>query len=155
MNFDYAPSFTLLNQYGKSISLEDFRGQWVIVYFYPKDDTPGCTQEACEFSSAEEFFQTNSVKVIGISPDSVASHATFYGKHVLKIELLSDPEKVVLRKYGAWGLKKNYGKEYEGVIRSTFIINPEGRIVAKWVSVKVKGHVEKVRERLGNLLSTC
>ena len=141
-----AEPFTLKNQDHLSISLEQFKGKWVILYFYPKDCTPGCTTEAADFSRLQS--QASDVVILGVSPDFVESHQKFIEKEGLSITLLSDPEKIVLRKYGAWGLKKNYGKECEGVIRSTFLINPDGKVVSSWKNVQAKGHAEKVFEAL-------
>lgn len=137
-----APSFSLKNQEGRVVSLEDFRGKWVILYFYPKDDTPGCTTEACDFSTLVGDLED--VVVLGVSPDGITSHQKFVAKYGLRVMLLSDPEKEVLRLYGAWGLKKNYGREYEGVIRSTFLIDPSGGLVKSWRNVRAKGHAQRV-----------
>lgn len=139
--------FTLNNQDDKSIALEDFKGKWLVLYFYPKDDTPGCTTEACGFSE----HTPQNVAVVGISPDLPETHQKFIKKYSLKLTLLSDPTKEVMKKYGAWGLKKNYGREYEGVIRSTFIITPDGEIAHSWHNIKAKGHAEKVIEKLKTL----
>ena len=146
-----APAFSLLNQNEKKNSLADYTGMWVVLYFYPKDDTPGCTTEACDFTSGLKGFEKLSAVVLGVSPDSPESHREFIAKFNLKITLLSDPDKKALTRYGAWGMKKMYGKEIEGVIRSTFIIDPEGRIAHVWYDVKADGHAEKVRERLAEL----
>jgi peroxiredoxin Q/BCP len=146
-----APVFTLPNQNEKKIALADFKGMWVVLYFYPKDDTPGCTTEACDFTSGLKGFEKLNAVVLGVSTDSPESHRTFIGKYNLKINLLSDTGKKVLAKYGAWGMKKMYGKEVEGVIRSTFIIDPEGRIAHAWYGVKVDGHADRVREKLAEL----
>ena len=146
-----APAFSLSNQDEKKISLGDYEGMWVVLYFYPKDDTPGCTTEACDFTSGLKAFEKLNATVLGVSPDSPTSHRDFIAKQNLKIALLSDCEKKVLAKYGAWGTKKMYGKEVEGVIRSTFIIDPEGRVAHAWYGVKADGHVEKVREKLAEL----
>lgn len=146
-----APAFSLSNQDEKKISLGDYEGMWVVLYFYPKDDTPGCTTEACDFTSGLKGFEKLNATVLGVSPDSPASHRDFIARQNLKIALLSDSDKKVLAKYGAWGMKKMYGKEVEGVIRSTFIIDPEGRIAHAWYGVKADGHVEKVREKLAEL----
>jgi len=148
-----APNFTLQNQDGIEMSLKDFRGSWVVLYFYPKDNTPGCTTEACDFSSELDEFDTLGAKIIGVSKDSIKSHKNFETKHGLKITLLSDPEREVLKSYGAWGVKKMYGKDVEGTIRSTFIINPNGEIVAEFKNVKVKGHIEEVKRKLSELQS--
>jgi len=141
-------NFCLSNQDNIKICLRDFRGKWVIVYFYPKDNTPGCTTEAKEFSELLEEFEKENAVIIGISPDSPKRHCNFIQKHNLKIILLSDEEKKAIKEFGAWGKKKAYGKEYESVIRSTFIINPDGDIVKEYKKVKAKGHTKKVLEDL-------
>lgn len=146
----YAESFKLKNSEGKLVSLEQFRGRWVVLYFYPKDNTPGCTAEATDFTRLQN--KAPGVVILGVSPDSLESHRKFIEKQKLTITLLSDPDKEVLKKYGAWGLKKNYGKEYEGVIRSTFLINPDGEIVKEWRNVKAKGHAARVFETFAKLL---
>lgn len=141
-----APNFSAKNADGVSINLSDFLGKKVVLYFYPKDMTPGCTTEACEFSELyDEFKEANSV-IIGISPDSVASHEKFSLKHDLKHILLSDENHEIAEAYGAWGLKKNYGKEYLGLIRSTFLIDENGDIIKLWRSVRAAGHAAKVLE---------
>ncbi len=145
---DKAPDFKLLNQDGNELNLKDFAGKKVILYFYPKDNTPGCITEACEFSELFNDFEQKNAVIIGISPDSVKSHDQFISKFKLKHILLSDPEKEVVKKYGAWGLKKNYGKEYEGLIRSTFVIDEAGKIAAIYKNVKAKDHANKVLENL-------
>ncbi|MBK1973650.1 thioredoxin-dependent thiol peroxidase [Campylobacter sp. TTU-622] len=145
---DIAPTFELLNQDGIKISLKDFIGKKVILYFYPKDNTPGCTMEACDFSGDYEKFSEKNAVIIGVSPDSVKSHTNFIQKYNLKHILLSDSEKEVSKMYGAWGLKKNYGKEYEGIIRSTFVIDEKGKIIKIYKNVKAKNHVQKVFEEL-------
>jgi len=146
-----APEFCLPNQDEVEICLRDLKGKWVVLYFYPKDMTPGCTTEACEFTEAEPEFEDLDTVILGVSPDSPEKHLKFIEKKELKITLLSDESKEVLKAYGAWGLKKMYGKEYEGVIRSTFIIDPEGNIAATWYKVRVKGHVKAVKEKLEEL----
>ena len=146
-----APAFTLPNQDEKKISLRDYEGMWVVLYFYPKDDTPGCTTEACDFTSGLKGFEKLNAVVLGMSPDSPERHRAFIRKYQLKITLLSDPEKKVLARYGAWGTKMMYGKEVTGVIRSTFIIDPKGQIAHSWYGVKADGHAEKVREKLAEL----
>ncbi|WP_457561253.1 thioredoxin-dependent thiol peroxidase [Caminibacter sp.] len=143
-----APNFCLPNQDEVEICLRDLKGKWVILYFYPKDNTPGCTTEAKEFSELLEEFEKEGAIIIGISPDSPKRHCNFIEKHGLKITLLSDENKEVLKAYGAWGKKKMYGKEYEGVIRSTFIIDPDGNIIKEYKKVKAKGHATKVLEDL-------
>ena len=145
---DEAPLFSLPNQDNAEISLRDFRGSYVVLYFYPKDKTPGCTTEACDFRDSMESLNALGAVVLGVSPDSVKSHQSFIGKESLNFTLLSDTNKEVLKMYGAFGVKKLYGKEYEGVIRSTFLIDPQGKIAHIWKNVKVKGHIEEVREKL-------
>ena len=148
-----APDFCLPNQDGVEICLRDLKGKWIILYFYPKDNTPGCTTEAKEFSSLLDEFEKENAIVLGVSPDSTKKHCNFIEKQDLEVTLLSDEEKKVLKAYGAWGIKKMYGKEYEGVIRSTFIINPEGEIVKEYKKVRAKGHAEKVLKDLKELKS--
>ncbi len=154
-----APIFSLKNQDGKAVSLKDFKGKWLVLYFYPKDDTPGCTNEACDFTDGLKDFEKLDATIFGVSPDSIESHLAFRKKYGLKVDLLSDPEKDVLKAYGAWGLKKNYGKEYEGVIRSTFLISPDGKVAEAWSAVKVRvkskngeiKHADLVKEKLKEL----
>ena len=146
-----APEFCLSNQDKVEICLRDLKGKWVILYFYPKDLTPGYTTEACEFTEAMPRFEELDAVILGVSPDSPEKHRKFIEKKELKITLLSDENKEVLKAYGAWGLKKMYGKEYEGVIRSTFLIDPDGNIAAVWPKVRVKGHVEAVKQKLEEL----
>ena len=145
---DKAPEFELLNQDGVKISLKDFVGKKVILYFYPKDNTPGCTTQACDFSLNYDKFESKNAVIIGISPDSIKSHENFISKFKLRHILLSDSDKEVARTYGVWGLKKNYGKEYEGLIRSTFVIDENGKIIQIYNNVKVKDHALKVLESL-------
>ena len=148
-----AYNFCLPNQGNIEICLRDLKGKWIVLYFYPKDNTPGCTTEAKEFSNLLDEFEQLGVIVIGVSPDSPKKHCNFIEKHNLTITLLSDSEKEVLKAYGAWGKKKMYGKEYEGVIRSTFIINPKGEIVKEYKNVRAKGHAAKVLEDLKELIN--
>ncbi|HDQ92833.1 MAG TPA: peroxiredoxin [Synergistetes bacterium] len=143
-----APDFCLKDSNGDEKCLRDFEGKWVVLYFYPKDDTSGCTLEAIEFSAREEEFRENNSLVIGISPDTCESHASFIGKHNLTVILLSDPEKKVLTEYGAWRMKKMYGKEGMGVVRSTLLISPEGKIARVWDNVRAAGHAQKVFEEI-------
>lgn len=148
-----APTFSAPNAEGKTISSADFLGQWLVLYFYPKDNTPGCTTEAIDFSEKlPEFAELNAV-IVGVSPDSEKSHGKFIDKHNLTVQLLSDPEHKLAAAYGAWGPKKFMGKEYEGILRSTFLINPQGHIAHIWPNVRVKGHAEKVLEKLQQLNS--
>ena len=146
-----APNFTLPNQDGKVVRLSEFTGKWVVLYFYPKDNTPGCTTEACEFTDGLKSFEKLNAVVLGVSPDSTTSHQKFIEKQNLKITLLSDCDRKVMMQYGAFGTKKMYGKEVQGVIRSTFLIDPKGRIAWSWPNVKAAGHADKVREKLAEL----
>jgi len=154
-----APDFNLKDQNNKEIKLADFHGKWLVLYFYPKDNTSGCTKEACDFTDLRKDYSQLDAEIIGISPDSIDSHIKFISKHNLGITLLSDNEKEVIKSFGAWGLKKNYGKEYEGVIRSTFLISPEQKIAAIWRMVKVRVkrksgevlHAQVVKEKLAEL----
>ena len=146
-----APGFALKNQDDEVVKLTDLAGQWVVLYFYPKDDTPGCTVEACDFTSGVKAFEKLEAVVLGCSPDSTESHRRFIAKHKLKIDLLSDPEHAALVAYGAWGKKNMYGRITEGVIRSTFIIDPEGKLAHAWPKVKAAGHAEQVKEVLKDL----
>ena len=145
---DYAPTFCLQDQNDHEVCLENFRDQWVVLYFYPKDNTPGCTIEAVGFTEGLGDFERLDAVVLGVSPDTTKSHLRFVEKKSLKITLLSDPEHEVLEKYGVWKPKKMYGKEFLGVVRSTFIIDPKGKLGHIWSKVKVKGHVEDVQETL-------
>ena len=155
-----APDFVLKDQDDNNISLKDFKRKWIVLYFYPKDNTSGCTKEACDFTEQKIDFSKLNAEILGVSPDSVESHQRFIQKHNLGITLLSDADKKVMKVYGAWGLKKNYGKEYEGVIRSTFLISPEQKIAAAWSKVKVRvkrksgevKHVDIVKEKLAELM---
>ncbi len=141
---DKAPSFTLLSTEGKEISLEDFRGKKVILYFYPKDDTPGCTKEACSFRDNLLRIKKKGAVVIGISADSLSSHEKFKRKYDLNFHLLSDENKNVLKAYGVWKKKTMMGKSYMGIERTTFIIDEGGKILMIFSKVKVEGHVDEV-----------
>ncbi len=142
------PDFCLPNQDEEEICLRDIKGRWIVLYFYPKDNTPGCTTEACDFTDALPDFEGLSAIVLGVSPDSPKKHRNFIEKKELKITLLADEEKELCKTFGVWQLKKNYGREYMGVVRSTFLINPDGKIAAKWEKVRVKGHVDEVKAEL-------
>jgi peroxiredoxin Q/BCP len=150
---DKAPDFTMPDQDSKDVSLKDFAGKWVVLYFYPKDNTSGCTIEAKEFTSLLKDFEKLGAAILGVSPDSPKSHCNFIEKQGLRITLLSDPEKTIVKKYGAWGTKKMYGKESQGLIRSTFIITPEGKIGFLWSKVKAAGHAKEALEQVKRLLS--
>ena len=145
---DAAPGFTLLRDGGSEVSLSDFAGQHVVLYFYPKDDTPGCTTEAQDFTSARDDFAAAGAVVLGISKDPVAKHEKFVAKRELGIPLLSDEHGDVCERYGVWGEKQMYGKTYFGIERTTFLIGPDGRIAKIWRKVKVPGHVAAVLDAL-------
>ncbi len=147
----HAPDFTLPDQDGQPRRLADYRGRWVVLYFYPKDDTPGCTTEACEFTAALSEFADLDAVVLGCSPDPPESHRAFADKHGLAITLLSDPGHEVMQRYGAWGEKTLYGKKRLGVIRTTVLIDPEGHVAHRWSHVRAAGHAAAVRERLAQL----
>jgi len=149
---DQAPAFCLPNQDEEEVCLRDLQGSWIVLYFYPKDNTPGCTTEACEFTAALPDFSGLGATILGISPDSPKKHRNFIEKKELGITLLSDEEKEACEAYGVWQLKKNYGREYMGVVRSTFIIDPDGKVAEIWEKVRVKGHVEAVKSRLKELV---
>jgi len=148
-----APDFTLPNQNGEEVSLSDFKGKNVVLYFYPKDMTPGCTTQACDFRDYHESFSDLDAVIIGISPDPVARHEKFIEKHDLPFLLLADEDKVAAEAYDVWKLKKNFGREYYGIERSTFIIDKEGKIQKEYRKVRVKGHVEEALEYVRENLS--
>jgi peroxiredoxin Q/BCP len=146
---DTAPAFTLPDEEGRDVSLSDYAGRSVVVYFYPADDTPGCTKEACQFSDLLPDFSKVNADVLGISPNSAASHQKFRAKYDLKLHLLVDADKSVMASYGAYGEKMMYGKKTVGVIRSTFLVGPDGTLAAVWYNVRADGHAAKVLEALG------
>jgi len=148
---DKVEDFCLPNQDEVEICLRDLLGKWIVLYFYPKDNTPGCTTEAIDFTTHLKEFENLGSIVIGVSADSPKKHRNFIEKKELGITLLSDEEHKVLEQFGVWQLKKNYGREYMGIVRSTFIIDPEGIVRAVWEKVKVKGHVQEVLEKLKEL----
>jgi peroxiredoxin Q/BCP len=145
---DTAPEFTLLDDTGKEVALGDFLGRKVIVYFYPSAMTPGCTKQACDFTDSLDSLQAAGYEVVGISPDSPSRLATFREKESLTITLLSDPDKSVLTQYGAFGEKKLYGKTVQGVIRSTVVVDEDGKVFLAQYNVKATGHVAKLRKDL-------
>ena len=148
-----APAFALKDQDGETRRLSDYAGQWVVLYFYPKDDTPGCTVQACEFTAGIRQFTKLEATVLGCSADSEESHRKFIAKHKLKITLLSDPTHATMEKYGAWGEKNMYGKKTIGVIRSTVLIDPDGKVVRHWKKVQAKGHAESVRAAIAEAIA--
>lgn len=139
-----APSFKLQDQDNKTHSLADYKGKWVVIYFYPKDDTPGCTTEACSFRDEYQYIQEHDAVVLGVSKDSVASHKKFATKFNLNFPLLSDEALDVIKAYGAWGERSMYGRKFMGIIRSTFIINPGGEIVKEYPKVTPKQHAVQI-----------
>ncbi len=141
---DVAPDFTLPDDTGKMVRLSEFRGRKVVLYFYPKDDTPGCTKEACGFRDMYPAYTEAGAVILGVSPDDVKSHVKFKQKYNLPFTLLADPEHKVIEQYGAWGLKKLLGREYMGVLRTTYVIDEEGRIAKVFSSVKPDRHNEEV-----------
>ena len=148
-----APEFCLANQDDIEICSRDLKGKWIVLYFYPKDSTPGCTTEACEFTEAAPDFSDLDAIILGVSADSTKRHRNFIEKQNLGITLLSDEDTSMMQQYGVWQLKKNYGKEYMGIVRTTFIIDPAGVIQAIWEKVKVKEHVSTVQTELQRLQS--
>jgi peroxiredoxin Q/BCP len=145
---DLAPDFTLKNAEGQDVSLNAFRGRSTVVYFYPAASTPGCTKEACDFRDSLAFLRTAGYEVLGISPDPVDKIARFAAAEGLNFPLLSDADHAVAEAYGAWGEKKNYGRSYEGLIRSTIVVDPEGKITVAQYNVRATGHVAKLRRDL-------
>lgn len=143
-----APDFTVSDDSGKKISLKDFKGKSVVLYFYPKDETPGCTQEACDFRDHSKIFSQKNAIILGISKDSVKSHEKFKKNHALPFPLLSDETGEVCEKYGVWVEKQMMGKKYMGIERTTFLINPEGVITQIWPKVKVDGHIQEILSTL-------
>lgn len=145
---DAAPNFILPDSQGKNVNLSDKKGKWIILYFYPKDMTPGCTQQACDFNAHQDQFSGLNAEIIGISKDSAARHTKFIEKYNLNFTLLSDEDNTACEAYGVWQKKKLYGKEFMGIVRTTFIINPEGKIAHIFNKVRVKEHNSKVLEQL-------
>ncbi len=139
-----APEFTLRTDADEEVSLEDFRGRKVVLYFYPKDDTPGCTKEACAFRDAHDEYEARGVTVLGVSPDTVASHRKFRSKYDLPFTLLADPDHEVAERYGVWKEKSMYGRTYMGVDRTTFLIDEEGRIAKVFPKVRPEGHAAEI-----------
>jgi peroxiredoxin Q/BCP len=139
-----APKFELLSDTGAKVTSTDYAGRWLVLYFYPKDNTPGCTREAHDFTLAASRLKKLGAEVVGVSRDSVKSHGGFKDKCGINFTLLSDPDLAIHRAYGAWGMKTMYGKKVEGVIRSTFLVSPDGEVARAWTGVKVDGHVDRV-----------
>lgn len=145
---DPAPPFALRDGAGQTWSLKELNGQKVILYFYPKDDTPGCTAQACDFRDSSARLQSAGYRVLGVSPQDAASHRAFAEKHSLNFPLLIDEDHAVATAYGAWGERQNYGKTYEGIIRSTFVIDEDGQIEKSLYNVKATGHVARLQKDL-------
>ncbi len=139
-----APEFSLPDERGEIHNLSQYIGRWVVVYFYPKDDTPGCTTEACSFRDMNDAYKEQGIVVLGISKDTPAAHGKFIEKYRLPFTLLSDAEKKIIKQYEAWGMKKRFGKEYEGVLRTTYVIDPEGLIKKVYEQVKPEDHAQQI-----------
>lgn len=146
-----AQNFSLPDQDGEVRNLNEFRGKWIVLYFYPKDNTPGCTKEACSFRDSFHELQNMSVQIIGISKDSISSHKRFAEKFNLNFPILSDENKEVIKKYGAWGMKKFMGREFEGTLRNTFLIDPDGNIIKKYDKVNPLTHASEIINDINNL----
>lgn len=143
-----APGFLLPDADGNTVTLSDVKGRYTVVYFYPKDDTSGCTKEALDFTALKPEFTKLGAEIFAISPDAAKTHAKFRGKHALEVTLLSDEQRAAIEAYGVWKEKKMYGRAYMGVERSTFLIGPDGKIVKSWRGVKVPGHAQEVLDAL-------
>ncbi len=148
-----APEFSLNNAQGQSISLKDYLGQWVVLYFYPRDNTPGCTKEACGFRDHHEAFLTQNIQVLGVSTDDAKSHQKFITKYNLPFTLLCDPDGIVSTAYESYGPKKFMGKTFDGVYRQTFLIDPEGKILKIYLKVKSELHAEEILRDIKDLLA--
>ena len=148
---DSPSDFVLTDDRGEEVRWEDLRGSPVVVFFYPKASTPGCTTEACDFRDLQAEFAARNVRVFGASADSVKRQSNFRDKHTLSMPLLSDPDHVILEPWGVWAEKKNYGKTYMGIVRSTFVFDERGTLAHKWTNVRVKGHADKVLARVDEL----
>ena len=143
-----APAFSLNDQHGTTHTLSDYAGQQVVLYFYPKDDTPGCTQESCDFQASLSTYKRRKAAVLGVSILDEKSKAKFAAKHGLTFPLLADADHAVAEKYGVWQEKSRYGRKYMGIARTTYLIGPDGKVVQRWDNVKVDGHVDAVAEAL-------
>jgi thioredoxin-dependent peroxiredoxin len=147
---EIAPDFTTTNQTGEPIKLSDYRGKRVVLYFYPKDDTPGCTKEACSFRDADDVYAKKNIKVFGVSTDSEKSHQKFISKYNLPFDLLADTDKEIVNAYGVYGEKSMYGKKYTGINRTTFLIDEHGKIVKVFKKINVSEHASEVLEAFGD-----
>lgn len=150
---EQAPEFTSPGSNGENVKLSDFRGKNIVLYFYPKDMTPGCTTEACDFRDHHEQFSNLNTVIIGVSPDSLERHEHFIEKHGLPFVLLADENNEVAKLYGVWQLKKTFGREYMGIVRSTFVIDSEGKLIKEWRNVRVKNHVANALQFVEDNLS--
>ena len=148
---DKAPDFSTKDQSGNTVKLSDHKGKKVVLYFYPKDDTPGCTKEACSFRDADDVYNTKGIKVFGVSTDDEKSHQKFISKYQLPFDLLADTDKEIVEKYGVWGEKSMYGKKYMGTIRKTFLIGEDGKIAKIFDKVNVSEHADEVLEAFGGI----
>jgi thioredoxin-dependent peroxiredoxin len=146
---DKAPDFTAKNQDGETVKLKDLKGERVVLYFYPKDDTPGCTKEACSFRDADDVYRKKGIKVLGVSTDDEKSHQKFISKYELPFDLLADTDKSIVEKFGVWGEKSMYGRKYMGTHRKTFLIDEKGKIVKIFDKVKVAEHADEVLKAFG------
>ena len=146
---DKAPAFEANDQDGNSVKLKDLKGQRVVLYFYPKDDTPGCTKEACSFRDADDVYKSKGIRVLGVSTDNEKSHQKFISKFQLPFDLLADTDKKIVEDYGVWGEKSMYGKKYMGTFRKTFLIDGDGKIVRIFEKVDVAKHADEVLEAFG------
>lgn len=146
-----APAFTLMDQTGRKHKLADYAGKWVVLYFYPKDATSGCTKQACQFRDAKPEIDRRDVVVLGVSPDDVRSHEKFAAKEALNFPLLADDGAEICGKYGVWQQKSMYGRKYMGVVRTTYLIDPQGKVAHRFDKVKVPGHAETVLTKLDEL----
>ncbi len=141
-----APPFTATDHDGNEVTLDDFKGGNLVMYFYPKAFTPGCTTESCDFRDRHESFTDAGYSIVGVSPDAPQKLSDFRAEYDLPFPLLSDPDHAIAEAYGAWGTKKNYGKEYEGIIRSTITVGPDGSVTNAWYNVRAKGHAERIAD---------
>lgn len=146
-----APDFSMATDGGGTVTLSDLRGAWAVIYFYPKDDTPGCTKEAIAFTDHIKAFDALGAKIIGVSKDTVAKHDKFKAKHAIKVTLAADESGKMTEDYGVWAEKSMYGKTYMGIQRATVLVGPDGNVAHIWPKVRVKGHVEDVLETLTSL----
>jgi len=146
-----APAFSMPDQTGKTHAKKDYVGRWLVIYFYPKDNTPGCTKEACSFRDMQTEFEKRNAAVLGVSPDTEKKHAKFIEKYDLNFDLLADTEQTLCSQFGVWQEKSMYGRKYMGVVRTTYLIDPKGNVAFRWDKVKVKGHDDEVLAKIDEL----